>query len=82
MNDLSNVGLAGMFLSASSSLRKAVQNHSWSLKLIDVFGYELCCVVGFIQQLIILAYIPYLIKWVFEGQKPEEVKEVETEEQS
>jgi hypothetical protein len=39
MNDISNVGLAPMFLSASTSLRKAVMNHAWSLKLIDIFGF-------------------------------------------
>ena len=75
MNTLSNVGLSGMYLSASMSLRRVVQNQSWSLKLIDWFGFEVCCVVGFVQQVGVIVCIPRMIEWVQSGEKPEEVKE-------
>jgi hypothetical protein len=59
-----------MFLSAAFGLRMVAQNHSWSLKLIDLFGFELCAIIGFIQQFIIIAFIPKLVQWVFDGNKP------------
>jgi hypothetical protein len=59
-----------MFLSATTSLRRVIMSHAWSLKLIDIFGFDLCCIVGFGQQLIIILYIPKIIKWIYDGLQP------------
>ena len=79
LNNVSDVGLSGMYLSAAGSLKRVVENHSWSLKLIDVFGFQLCSIVGFMQQIAISYFVPHFVKWIDEGELPEEVKESDSD---
>ena len=75
INEVSSTGLSGMFLSAANGIKEATMNHGWSLGLIDVFGYNLCCVVGFMQQLPIILCVPLFVRWTEQGEKPETVEE-------
>jgi hypothetical protein len=49
MNSISDVGLSGMLLAGANGIKVVLQNPSWVYIFIDVFGYDTCCVVGFIQ---------------------------------
>ena len=67
LNSISNVGLSGMLLAGANSIKVVFQNSSWVYLFIDVFGYEVCCVVGFIQEFFIIGCIGKFVQWILDG---------------
>ena len=64
-----------MFLSAANGIKEITRNHSWSLKLIDIFSFDVCCVVGFAQEMAIVWYVQDFMNWIDDGERPKEVTE-------
>jgi hypothetical protein len=70
MNSICDVGLSGMFLAGANGIKVVLQNPFWVYIFIDIFGYDICCVVGFIQQFFIILYVGKFVQWILEGEYP------------